>query len=99
MPFEAPDRAAEQDRFREFWAVYPRKDGQLTAEGEWFAAVLTSDPDEIISGARRYAQSVKGQEVRFMAMPAKWLKAKRWTDQGAAVPQSRFSAMAAGFGV
>lgn len=82
LPFDPPDRSADQDRFPEFWAAYPRKEGQTNAEAEFVVAAIDVDAETIISGAKAFAAAAarSRQELRFLPMPARWLAEKRWTD-------------------
>jgi hypothetical protein len=38
------------------------------------------DPQEIVTGAVKFAKAVKGTEERFIPHPATWLNQGRWTD-------------------
>lgn len=81
QPFEVPDRSAEQDRFPDFWAAYPRKENRTKAEAEFISAAIRVDAATIIRAAHAFGRSVEGQEVRFLPLPATWLRDQRWTDQ------------------
>jgi hypothetical protein len=59
------------DRFDEFYAAYPLH----KAPGD--AAIA----DDIIAGAKRYAEERRGQDVKFTAYPATWLRAESWRDE------------------
>lgn len=105
QPFEAPDRTAEQERFPEFWAVFPCKVRMDLAEAAFMAAAIKTDAEVIIDGAKRYAASRAGKDGDYTQYPAKWLKERRWTDQYAQPPATapsahsrRMRALAARFG-
>ena len=66
--------------FAEFWSAYPRKVAKARAEKAWSALVKKHDPQEIIEGAKRYAQIRKGKDAEYTAHPASWLNDKRWKD-------------------
>ena len=65
----------------EFWSIYPRKDGKAPARKAWLKAIKTVLPDDIIAGARRYAEHRHGQDRQYTAMPATWLNNERWRDE------------------
>jgi hypothetical protein len=78
-----------QDRFEDFWRVYPRHVAKSIASRAWKAACKKADPAAIIAGAERYA-SEPGREMRFTAHPATWLRAERWLDESESEGSSDF---------
>jgi hypothetical protein len=78
----------DDDPFERFWRIYPSR-GDLPnpkkPAAEKFAAVVKRgvDPAEILSGAERYARSIKanGTAPRFVAQGLTWLNQERWRDQ------------------
>ena len=77
----APARV-ESD-FLDFYAAYPRHVGKEAARRAFVKAVKAGMPaTEIVEGARRYAAATAaaGTETRYMAHPATWLNAGRWSD-------------------
>jgi hypothetical protein len=79
---DQPESKVEtSDRFEEFWKVYPKKDGKKKARENFARAVKRgADPDEIIAGARRYADACVGTEPHFVKWAQGWLTDERWTD-------------------
>ena len=74
--------STRQNRFDEFWAVYPKKVGKPAAKKNFDRAVKAgADPGEIIAGANRYAVSVAGKESGFIKHPQGWLTDGRWSDE------------------
>lgn len=70
----------KEDRFEEFWSVYPKKVGKPAALKNWLRAIKGgADPQEIIDGARRYAGS-KAVADGFVKHPQGWLTDERWAD-------------------
>lgn len=65
--------------FDEFWEIYPRREAKAAARKAWEKAVRRANPEEILSGARRYRDD-PNREPRFTAHPASWLNADRWLD-------------------
>lgn len=77
------------ERFDEFWAAYPKRDGanpkhpaKLKFEG---AVRAGADPAAIIAGARAYA-SAESTKVGtpYVAQAVVWLNQRRWEDYAAA---------------
>lgn len=68
------------EHFDRFWKVYPKKVGKPAAEKNFARAVKAgADPEDIIAGARRYAQSE--QVARgYVKHPQGWLTDQRWLD-------------------
>lgn len=70
------------DTFARFWAAYPKRTGKKEAERKWLKAIKDgADPDVLIATAGRYAESVRGQNPRFIAHPSTWLHHGRWEDE------------------
>lgn len=67
--------------FDRWYAAYPRKVARGAAEKAFTKARKLASLDDLIAGAERYAQQVRGVEVRFIAHPATWLNQKRWLDE------------------
>jgi len=65
--------------FEDFWIAYPRKVGKQAAMKAYARAIRTAKPDEIIAGARRYAEDPNRVDA-FTAHPTTWLNAGRWAD-------------------
>jgi len=77
-------RNRASDRFDEFWSAYPRRVGKGAARKAWAKALKNgADPDEVIWGARAYANSPRRAEadIQYTAHPATWLNAERWDDE------------------
>lgn len=69
------------DWFGEFWKVYPLKRGIDDARRNFKKALSRAAPQEIIEGARRYAQEVAGKDKQFIKYPQGWLSGGRWADE------------------
>lgn len=85
QPEAAPPRGRSAEillksQFEEWYQVYPLHKGRGGAERAFAKALKLAKLDELLKGARRYAESVQGTERRFIAHPATWLNQKRWTD-------------------
>ena len=75
--------ARVESDFLDFYAAYPRHVGKEAARRAFVKAVKAGTPAaDIIEGARRYAAATAaaGTETRFVAHPATWLNAGRWSD-------------------
>lgn len=82
-PAKAKRHTGVDADFEEFYAAYPRHVGKEAARRAFVKAVKNKAPAaDIIEGARRYAAATAaaGTETRFIAHPATWLNAGRWSD-------------------
>lgn len=69
--------------FLDFYAAYPRHVGKEAARRAFEKAVKAGTPaTDIVESARRYAAATAaaGTETRYVAHPATWLNAGRWSD-------------------
>lgn len=69
----------ETSSFDEFWIAYPRKVGKQAAIKAFTKALKVSPVEEILAGARRYAEDPNRVDA-FTAHPTTWLNAGRWAD-------------------
>lgn len=67
--------------FDAFWAEVPTKVGKDAARKAFKAAIKKTDLETIIAGIRRYAASRAGEDPKYTAHPATWLRAGRWQDE------------------
>ena len=75
--------ARVESDFLDFYAAYPRHVGKEAARRAFVKAVKAGTPAaDIVEGARRYASATAaaGTETRYVAYPATWLNAGRWSD-------------------
>lgn len=82
-PAKAKEHTGVDADFEGFYAAYPRHVGKEAARRAFVKAVKTKAPaTNIIEGARRYAAATAaaGTETRYIAHPATWLNAGRWSD-------------------
>lgn len=69
-------------RFLEFMAIYPKRIEKKAAEAKFITAVKSGvDPEQIIDGARRYAESVRGTDPQYIKSPVVWLNRGCWDDE------------------
>ena len=83
----APALRDASDRFDEFWATYPRRQGKGAAVKAWANAIKRADPDAIIEAAAGYRDDPQ-REPQFTAMPQTWLNQDRWEDEPLPAPSS-----------
>jgi hypothetical protein len=87
-PTEEPsDRyaLAGDDGFDAFWQAYPLKKGKGGARSV-YASVLRAKratADELLDGARRYADERRDQPPRYTRHATRWLREESWTDEPA----------------
>ena len=67
--------------FERWWRIYPRKVGKAKA-APLFAKVREQiNVEEIMEATIKFAQSMEGQEKRFIPHPTTWLNQERWNDE------------------
>lgn len=72
-----------RDRFAEFWATYPKKQGKGAAEKAFLKISPTASLHETMIAAIRAAvlsRQWREQNGRFIPNPATWLNQRRWED-------------------
>ncbi|MCJ2065036.1 helix-turn-helix domain-containing protein [Methylobacterium sp. J-088] len=71
--------------FDEWWETYPRRDGKIAARKAFDRALKdrAATVEELIAGARRYADSRAGQDPKFTKVPTTWLNGGHWADEPA----------------
>lgn len=77
----APKR---DDRFDDFWALYPNKVKKAEARNVWKTVLRKKvDPDHVIAGLTRQVEiwRAEGREKRYTPHPTSWLRAGRWDDE------------------
>lgn len=74
---------ATQDEFDQWYSKYPKKEAKESARKAFDKARKRASLDELIAGLERYIRSVQGKDRQFIALPATWLNAGRWMDEGA----------------
>ena len=75
--------ARVESDFLDFYDAYPRHVGKEAARRAFVKAVKAGTPAaDIVEGAHRYAAATAaaGTETRYVAHPATWLNAGRWSD-------------------
>lgn len=94
---------ARGERFSEFFAGYPKQEGQQMAAQEYIS-LLTSTPaleePDLIQAAKNYAEACEGVQPRFIKKAGNWLSDGAWMDYipgkykkpAAKIPGNRFAA-------
>ena len=68
------------DAFEQWWEYYPRKAGKRKAFGAWKSARKRATAEELIEGARRYAED-PNREDKYTKYPEGWLNRDGWLDE------------------
>jgi hypothetical protein len=79
---------APEDKFEQFWQIYPRKVSKAAARKAWPKAISKAPPEKIITAVSRYAvgeiarmKAGNNPSLQYTAHPATWLNAERWEDE------------------
>jgi Helix-turn-helix domain len=67
--------------FEEWWKIYPRKVAKGAARKAYASALKKATPEQINTGALRYAAERTGQDDKYTKHPATWLNAECWADE------------------
>ncbi len=70
---------ARPERFSEWWAAFPRKQGKIAARKAYQRALKVVDADVLLAAAVRFRDDPNRDE-EYTAMPATWLNQGRWED-------------------
>jgi len=72
-----------QEKFQEFWEIYPKKVGERIAKKLFMEIVTTGEADvnRILRGAKRYKLKSEATDQDFIKLPSNWLKDGFW-DEG-----------------
>jgi uncharacterized protein YdaU (DUF1376 family) len=74
--------ASSSPDFDRFWEAFPKKAAKGAAELRFAEVVKRGVGCEVlIAAAKRYAASRRGEDPKFTAHAATWLRAKRWLDE------------------
>lgn len=72
----------EPERFKGFWAMYPRKAAKQLAIAAWDALQLsTKDINHMAKALQRQVKSEEWQEPKYIPHPATYLRQRRWEDE------------------
>jgi biotin operon repressor len=82
LPLSSPEehRPRPVDRFEEWYALYPRKEGKGAARKAWASACRRADAEKIIEITRRYPFDPDRSRIRYTKTPAAWLNGDCWED-------------------
>jgi hypothetical protein len=81
-PVPAPSRdgkAVLEQRFNEFWEIYPKKSGKGAARAKFMFALKKATSTQIMNGLRAYIASKP--DPKFTKNPATWLNHECWLDE------------------
>ena len=74
--------------FERWWKIYPRKVGKYKAAPLFAKVCNRMNFDELMDATIRFAQSMDGQEKRFIPHPTTWLNQERWNDELSVEPHN-----------
>jgi biotin operon repressor len=74
------ERIYSDSEFDSFWNHYPKKVDKGAALRAFKRAVKKQDPEDVIAGAKAYAEDPNLPEKQFIKNPATWLNAEAWNN-------------------
>lgn len=76
-----PENFSEDDEFKKFWDIYPRRQGKGKAR-KAFREAFEAYGQVVLDGATRYASDPNlPLEKQYIPLPATWLNQERWDDE------------------
>ena len=78
----------KEDKFKEFWKLYPRKVKKFVARRIW-GRLSNKEIEEIFNVINDHI--VRWKEVQFIPHPSTWLNQKRWEDELEPLPKKEVS--------
>lgn len=79
-PSEREFEAYANERFEEFYSIYPKHIGRGSARLAMKRAMKKATAEEIVAGAKRFASGCVGIDVTYIPSPERWLDGERWED-------------------
>lgn len=77
--------SSNDDAFKNWWKLYPRKVGKGQARKAFNAALNKTDLDTLTSKLLEYKQLMIGQPEEYIVHASTWLNGERWEDDMAAI--------------
>jgi hypothetical protein len=74
------ERIYSDSQFQEFWNQYPKKVDKGAAIRAFRKAIKTNSANEVIEGAKRYAEDANLPDKQYIKNPATWLNAEAWNN-------------------
>lgn len=94
-----PTSVKALDRFPDFWASYPRKEGKAKAAKVWKAQKLDKPADRIIKDVlARLSDPQHWTDAQYIPHPATYLNQRRWEDEWTRSPLGTSNVVSAEFG-
>ena len=80
---ERREEEKEDERFAQFWNLYPKKKAKGDAEKAWVKAHINGDFEKVLEAIRQQSQSADWLKEggQFIPYPASWINQKRWLDE------------------
>ena len=91
-PIVPPQPKSDPEGFKDFWGVYPKRDGNAdrkAAVKAFNAARKRADLETLIGGAKAYANDCAARQIAgtaFVRQARTWLNADGWTETYDATP-------------
>jgi len=76
-----PNLYPSDDRFADFWEMYPRKIGKAQAQKRWRLVTKNVPVDTILDGLRSQLPILKEKDTQFIPHASTWLNQERWNDE------------------
>lgn len=88
-----PTDASIAADFKAWYQAYPKRVDRGRATTAYAKARKKASAEDLLTGARAYAEARRGQDPKFTKQPATWLNAESWLDEPEPTQQRRIPGM------
>jgi hypothetical protein len=71
----------KENKFEEFWGLYPRKTGKGKAKQSYQKAIAKIPEQNLIQALKDRLEDLGKLESQFIPHPSTWLNQERWEDE------------------
>ena len=80
----------KEEKFLEFWKLYPRKVAKVAAQRSW-KRLKVKDIDDIFKVYKEHLIRWRGTEIQFVPHASTWINQRRWEDELEPLPENKSS--------
>ncbi len=80
----------KEEKFLEFWKLYPRKVAKVAAQRSW-KRLKVKDIDDIFKVYKGHLIRWRGTEIQFVPHASTWINQRRWEDELEPLPENKSS--------
>ena len=80
----------KEEKFLEFWKLYPRKVAKVAAQRSW-KRLKVKDIDDIFKVYKEHLIRWRGTDIQFVPHASTWINQRRWEDELEPLPENKSS--------